>query len=138
MEKLTELISHISKLVEKVLEESLSEVDFSDLTQQQLHYLQIIVWMKNPTLSELARQLDLTKPTVTVLVDKLVEKGYVIKVKSDKDRRSSHLHIDRKGTMIEEFREVAYERMAEKINAVLSETETAILAELFKKIVQKA
>ena len=135
MSNLTEAISYISDLVEKVLEETISQADFTDLTQQQLHYLQVIFRMKNPTLTELARELDLTKPTVTVLADKLVEKGYIKRVKSDQDRRSMHLHIDKKGTKIEALREIAYERMAEKISSGLSETETAILTELLRKIV---
>jgi DNA-binding MarR family transcriptional regulator len=135
MSNLTEAISYISDLVEKVLEETISQADFTDLTQQQLRYLQVIFRMKNPTLTELARELDLTKPTVTVLADKLVEKGYIKRVKSDQDRRSMHLHIDKKGTKIEALREIAYERMAEKISSGLSETETAILTELLRKIV---
>jgi DNA-binding MarR family transcriptional regulator len=135
MSNLTEAISYISDLVEKVLEETISQADFTDLTQQQFRYLQVIFRMKNPTLTELARELDLTKPTVTVLADKLVEKGYIKRVKSDQDRRSMHLHIDKKGTKIEALREIAYERMAEKISSGLSETETAILTELLRKIV---
>jgi DNA-binding MarR family transcriptional regulator len=135
MSNLTEAISYISDLVEKVLEETISQADFTDLTQQQLRYLQVIFRMKNPTLTELARELDLTKPTVTVLADKLVEKGYIKRVKSDQDRRSMHLHIDKKGTKIEALREIAYERMEEKISSGLSETETAILTELLRKIV---
>jgi DNA-binding MarR family transcriptional regulator len=135
MSNLTEAITYISDLVEKVLEETISQADFTDLTQQQLHYLQVIFRMKNPTLTELARELDLTKPTVTVLADKLVEKGYIKRVKSDQDRRSMHLHIDKKGTKIEALREIAYERMEEKISSGLSETETAILTELLRKIV---
>ena len=136
MSNLADAISYLSDLIEKVLEKTISQVDFIDLTQQQLRYLQVIVRMKNPTLSELARELDLTKPTVTVLVDKLVEKGYVKRMKSDKDKRSMHLHIDKKGSKISILREKAYQRMAEKISSGLSETETAILTELLKKIVR--
>jgi len=136
MSNLADAISYLSDLIEKVLEKTISQVDFIDLTQQQLRYLQVIVRMKNPTLSELARELDLTKPTVTVLVDKLVEKGYVKRMKSDKDRRSMHLHINKKGSKISILRETAYQRMAEKISSGLSETETAILTELLKKIVR--
>jgi len=135
MSNLTEAISYISDLVENVLEETISQADFTDLTQQQFRYLQVIFRMKNPTLTELARELDLTKPTVTVLADKLVEKGYIRRVKSDQDRRSMHLHIDKKGAKIEVLREIAYQRMAEKISSGLSETETAILTELLRKIV---
>jgi DNA-binding MarR family transcriptional regulator len=138
MSNLKEAITYLSELVEKVLEETITQSDFMDLTQQQLHYLQVIVKMKNPSLTELARELDLTKPTVTVLVDKLVEKGYVKRVKSDEDRRSMHLHIDKKGSKINALRETAYERMAEKISTGLSKTETAILTELLKKIVKQS
>ena len=41
------------------------------------------------------------------MVDKLVEKGYVRRVKSDADRRSQHLHIDRKREKIKTIREQA-------------------------------
>jgi DNA-binding MarR family transcriptional regulator len=136
MDKLKETITLLSDLIEKILEETLDQADFSDLTQQQLHYLKVIVKMKNPTLSEIAREVGLTKPTVTVLVDKLTEKGYVRRVHSDEDRRVMHLHIDKKGTKISTLREIAHKRLAEKIRSGLNETETTILTELLKKIVK--
>ncbi len=135
MSNLKEAIIYLSDLIEKILEETIDQADFSDLTQQQLHYLKIIVKLKNPTLTELAGEVGLTKPTVTVLVDKLTEKGYVKRVHSDEDRRVMHLHIDKKGAKINALREIAHERLAEKIRSGLSETETAILTELLKKIV---
>jgi DNA-binding MarR family transcriptional regulator len=136
MTNLKEAITYLSDLIEKILEETLDRTDFSDLTQQQLNYLKVIVKMKNPTLTELARELNLTKPTVTVLVDKLSEKDYIKRVRSDNDRRVMHLHINRKGAKINDLREIAHERMAEKIRSGLSATETAILTELLKKVVK--
>jgi len=137
MSNLKETITYLSDLIEKILEETLDQYDFSDLTQQQLNYLKVMVKMKTPTLSELARELDLTKPTVTVLVDKLAEKGYIKRVKSDEDRRVMHLHIDKKGAKINAMREIAHEKMAEKIRSGLNVTETEILTELLKKIVNQ-
>jgi len=136
MSNLTETISYLSDLVEKVLEDTISQSDFSDLTQQQFHYLQVIVRMKNPTLTELADELGLTKPTVTVLVNKLVEKGYITRVKSDEDRRSIHLIINKKGAKVNSLREIAHNRIAEKIKSGFSETETVIFSELLKKLVR--
>jgi DNA-binding MarR family transcriptional regulator len=136
MSNLSETISYLSDLVEKVLEDTISQSDFSDLTQQQFHYLQVIVRMKNPTLTELADELGLTKPTVTVLVNKLVEKGYITRVKSDEDRRSIHLIINKKGAKVNSLREIAHNRIAEKIKSGFSETETVIFSELLKKLVR--
>ncbi|OFY63784.1 MAG: hypothetical protein A2V64_04930 [Bacteroidetes bacterium RBG_13_43_22] len=138
MTNLSKAISCLSDLIEKILEESISQSDFSDLTQQQFHYLQVIVRMKNPTLTELAGELGLTKPTVTVLVNKLVEKGYVTRIKSGEDRRTTHLLINKKGDKINSLREIAYQRMAEKIQSALSETETAIFTELLRKLVRQS
>jgi len=135
---LKETITFLSDLIENILEETLDVSDFSDLTWQQLHYLKVLVKMKNPTLTELAKELNLTKPTVTVLVDKLTEKGYIRRVKSDDDRRVMHLHIDKKGAKVNALREIAHEKMAEKIKSGLSLTETAILTELLKKIVKQS
>ena len=135
---LKETITFLSDLIENILEETLDVSDFSDLTRQQLHYLKVLVKMKNPTLTELAKELNLTKPTVTVLVDKLTEKGYIRRVKSDEDRRVMHLHIDKKGAKVNALREIAHEKMAEKIKSGLSLTETAILTELLKKIVKQS
>jgi DNA-binding MarR family transcriptional regulator len=134
MPNLSETISYLSDIVEKVLEETISESDFSDLTQQQFHYLQVIVRMKNPNLTELAAELGITKPTVTILVDKLVEKGYVSRVQSDEDRRTLHLHISTKGDKIRALREKVNNRIAKKIRSGLSESEVIILAELLRKI----
>jgi DNA-binding MarR family transcriptional regulator len=136
MDNLKETITYLSDLIEKILEETLDQSDFTDLTQQQLNYLKVIVKMKNPNLTELAREVGLTKPTVSVLVDKLTEKGYVKRIQSDEDRRVVHLHIDKKGTKINALRQIAHERMTEKIRSGLNEAETAILTELLRKIVR--
>jgi len=135
MDNLKEAIVYLSDLIEKILDETLDQSDFNDLTQQQLLYLQVIVKMENPTLTELARKLGLSKPTVTALVDKLTEKKYIKRVPSDKDRRVMHLHIDKKGEKIGTLRDIAHERLAERIKSGLNATETAILTELLKKIV---
>lgn len=100
--------------------------------------MQVIVKMKNPTLTGLARELNLTKPTVTVLVDRLAEKGYVTRVRSDEDRRVMYLHIARKGTRFNNMLENVREIMAEKIISGLARKEVEILNELLLKIVKNS
>jgi len=135
MDSLKETITSFYDLFEKILEESSDQADFSDLTHQQLQYMKVLVKMDNPTLSELAKELSLTKPTVTVLVNKLAEKGYIKRVQSDVDRRVMHLDLDSKGAKITALRELAYEQLTEKIRSGLNYTETVILRELLKKVV---
>lgn len=49
------------------------------------------------TMQEVAAQIHRTKPTVTILVDKLVALGYVLKEKSGKDQRETYLQLTAKG-----------------------------------------
>lgn len=45
------------------------------------------------TMKELAEKINRTKPTVTVLVDKLAECGYVVKAKSPDDNRVTYIRL---------------------------------------------
>ncbi len=137
MTNLNTLISYLSDLIEKVLSETFNSYDIEDFSQQQLHYLQVIVRLQNPTITELARELKLTKPTVTVLVDKLVSRGYVRRVPSDSDRRVTHLHIDEKGKIVEQIQKSAYKKMEDRISSELDESEIAMLTDILKKLAGK-
>jgi len=134
MSHLTDAITYISDLVEQILTDTISESDLDDLTQKQLQCMRIIVRLHNPTITELARELKVTKPTTTVLVDKLVAKKYVRRVSSDQDRRVTHLHIDENGKKIELWRELSNQRLSEQIQSGLNEDETEALAVLLRKI----
>ena len=49
------------------------------------------------TMKELAEKIHRTKPTVTVLVDKLVALGYVTKEKNGEDSRNTWIRLTKKG-----------------------------------------
>ena len=128
------LIYYLSDLIEKILSDTFKDACINDLSQQQLHYLQVILRMGNPTITELANELKLTKPTVTALVDKMVKKGYVKRVPSDSDRRMTHLCIDQKGEITQQLRQKAFGRLEEVIGKTLNSTEVTILTEVLKKL----
>ncbi len=128
------LISYLSDLIEKILLETFNDSDIKDLTQQQIHYLKVIVRMKYPTVTELANELKIKKPTVTILIDKLEKKGYIKRVASKSDRRVTHIMMDEKGQIIQQLRKIASRRLEETISRSLNETEVSILAEILKKL----
>jgi len=136
MPALAEAIASLSDLFDKVLEEPGWEARFSDLTPLQLHYLRIMIRMNPPTLTELARKLKLTRPTVTVLADRLEERGYVRRVQSDSDRRVVRLHAGEKGIRVAELRTSALQRLSEKMGRALTGAETEQLTELLHKILR--
>jgi len=116
-------------------EEAKEQYNFKELTVTQMHYLEMISELDNPNLTELAAAMKLTKPTVTVLIDKLIEKELVYKIQSDADRRSTHLHLTVRGKLINQMHKYAHQRMAEQVSKKISQDELHQLTLLLKKII---
>lgn len=117
------------------MEEAAKEqFNLSSLTYTQMHYLEAVNLLENPNITELAVYLKLTKPTVKVAIDKLIERDYVYKVLSDEDRRSSHLHLTEKGKLINQMHDYAHKRIAESIGKKLSNQELELLIGLLDKV----
>ncbi len=134
MEKLVETISKLSGMLVQEEEAAKEQFNFSELTFTQMHHLEAINMLVNPNITELAAFLKLTKPTVKISVDKLIEKDYVFKVQSDTDRRSAHLHLTEKGNLINKMHDYAHRRIEESILKKLSKEETELLIELLEKV----
>ncbi len=136
MKELEEIMARLTAYMTRAEEEAKEQYGFNELTVTQMNYLEMIYQLKNPNLTELALAMKLTKPTVTVLVDRLIEKELIYKVQSDADRRSTHLHLTEKGQLINEMHESAHKRMAAEIQKKISADETVELMRLLDQIVK--
>ena len=58
-----------------------------DLSLSELHIIDAISSLSNPTMSTIASQATLTNGTITTAIKKLEAKGYVKRRKDDNDRR---------------------------------------------------
>jgi DNA-binding MarR family transcriptional regulator len=137
MEKLVEAIANLSRQIGHLEEAAKDQFNFKELTLTQMNYLESISQLGNPNLTELANEMHLTKPTVKVAVDKLIEKGFIYRVQSDEDRRSAHFHLTVKGKLINHTHDFAHKQMAEEITRKLDTTEVGLLGMLLEKVFRK-
>jgi len=137
MKTLIDIVAIGSNMVGLMEEHAKEQFNLLNLTLTQMHYLETISKLSNPNLTELAGVLKLSKPTVKVAVDKLIEKDFVLKVKSDEDRRSAHLHLTEKGKLINTMHEYAHKRIAESILRKLNQEEQEQFILLMEKILNK-
>lgn len=137
MKTLIDIVAIGSNMVGLMEEHAKEQFNLLNLTLTQMHYLETMNKLGNPSLTELAAALKLSKPTVKVAVDKLIEKDFVLKVKSDEDRRSAHLHLTEKGKLINTMHEYAHKRIAESISRKLSVEEQEQFILLMEKILKK-
>jgi DNA-binding MarR family transcriptional regulator len=130
---LAELIEMLSYSMEQHETQVIAASEFSALTMSQIHYLDMIYHLQEPTLSDLARRLGVSKPTVTVAVDALERKGYVRKVRSLEDKRVLHVMLTARGKASAELHESIHRGYAGKIAAGLEPGELDSLRELLSK-----
>jgi DNA-binding MarR family transcriptional regulator len=111
------------------------EFELTDLSMKQVVCLETISRLGKPTFTELARELKVTKPSVTAIYRKLEARGYVTREPSQEDRRISHIHLTERGLALQAIHENLHRKIAEQIAANLSETEINDLVRLLSKVI---
>ncbi len=91
---------------------------------------------KTYTMKELAERIHRTKPTVTVLIDKLVDYGYVSKEKSSEDSRVTFITLTEKGLQLEPIFSMIGDKLNSIIYSGLTEQEAIILEKMLATINQ--
>ena len=137
MKKIIDIVADLSNMIGLMEENAKEQFNLSGLTLTQMHYLETINSLDNPNITELASALKLSKPTVTVAIDKLIEKEFVYKVRSDEDRRSAHLHLTEKGKLINQMHDYAHNCISESIVRKLNSQEQEQFIILMDKILRK-
>jgi len=131
------IIAILTRSFAQLESRTLQESELADLSMKQLVYLDSIAKMDSPTSSDLARKLEVSKPSVTAIVSKLIQKGYVQKVQSNEDKRSHFLFLTKKGEELSQIHENIHHQIAQHFASALDATELNQLAFLLKKVVEK-
>lgn len=130
-------ISHALRHAIRQHREEAGGKELFDLTLTQLHYLHAIRELGQPTFRDLVEKFQVQKSTVTALVNKLVQKGYVYKRQSAEDLRVYHIHLAPKGERLVHVEDEGYRYFARQITACLDEGERRQFTALLQKISAK-
>ncbi len=109
--------------------------EFADLSIRQITCLELIAQLEDPTATDLVRTLQVTKPTVSALLARLLQNGYVRKERSPTDARAWHVHLTERGEAVMAAHRAVHERIAAQLVRDLDETERAQLGALLSKVV---
>ena len=134
-----EMLSLVSKIHEKgnrFIIEELKNNGAEGLVPSHGDILVCLYKNNKMTMTNIANCIHRTKPTVTVLVDKLEKLGYLKRETSDEDSRSTNIVLTQKG---EDFK-LIFEKISEELNKMLyknlSSEESELIEYLFKKILE--
>lgn len=128
------VIQNLSNKIREIKDHQFRQTAYQDLSAASIHYIDVISTMHHPTSVELADKLGLSKPSVTIMVNKLVEKGYVQKTRSHEDGRVFYLDLTETGKTIARAYHKAHYKVVEHIYSRLSREEIETLIALLTKI----
>nr|WP_320147068.1 MarR family transcriptional regulator [uncultured Anaeromusa sp.] len=128
------LCSRIAEAAHKQIIQELKKRGIEGIVPSHGGIMQLLFGGKEYTMQELARKIHRSKPTVTVLVEKLEAFGYVQRRKSSEDGRITLLRLTDKGQALElVFREIS-EVVNYRVYAELSEEEAEEVERLLSKV----
>ena len=136
-EVLIEFINTMDLSLKKLQEEVGDRSGFSKLTIHQFQYVDAIYSLGNPTISEIAHRLKITKASVTSGVQKLIKMGYAIKTQSCQDKRVFHVSLTPAGETMIKAKYQALKEYGVFIQGALSEDEARQFESVLRKLVKR-
>ncbi len=135
-ESLNELLVNAFRSVLKLEEQTLRGMGAFNLSIGEMHLLEAVGMdgETGRTVSETAKELSLTVPTVTVAVNKLEKKGLLSKTRATDDGRAVILTLTEVGRKVERIHHHFHESMVKNIAGDMDEAEKAALLKGMEKL----
>lgn len=139
---ISSLIAQIQNDANNYLDSQLKKIGLSEITTSHGFILFVLSQNKNTetqklepmTMKEISKRIDKNKSTMTVLIDKLLKYGYIIREKNNTDTRYSYISLSEKGkSFIPEMERISKE-LSEKFYNGFSEGEKKTVFYLLDKI----
>ena len=134
MRSILSLISKIHEKGNRFIVEELKKNGANELVPSHGDILVCLYNQDKMTMKDIADKIHKTRPTVTVLVDKLEKLGYIKREVSEKDNRYTYIYLTKKGQEFKPVFEQISNDLTDMLYKNLSDKEADILEELLKRI----
>ena len=125
MDTFAALNSILVKLFNDILnieEKALITEEFKDISVTDMHIIEAIGIAEPRTMSMISKSLGVTMGTLTTGINGLVRKGYVVRNRSDRDRRIVYASLTEKGIAAYHHHMKFHKSMIDSINSAVSYT----------------
>ena len=130
-ETLNEVLVRLFRDIMDIEQTAIINQEFKDITNNDMHVIEAIGIGAPKNMSSIAKELSVTVGTLTIAMNSLVKKGYVVRRRGDTDRRVVYISLSDRGRS-------AYEHHArfhrEMIQSVMEELEPGELETLIRAL----
>jgi DNA-binding MarR family transcriptional regulator len=125
--RINQLLTTVYGDIVRVEELALRTSQFKDISIKEVHAVDAISMYEHKTTSQVARELRITPGTLTTMVNHLVRKDYVQRIRSDDDRRFVRLGLTRRGRLVYRAHESFHRKMVESFAKDMDDEQLQII-----------
>lgn len=126
-ETINDILVHLFNEIWKREEEAIITEEYKDITNNDMHIIEAIGLGEENTMSVVAKKLGITAGSLTTAVNSLVNKKYVVRKRSEQDRRVVYVRLTEKGRKAYHHHAEFHRQMTNAVIEKLDETEIPIL-----------
>ena len=124
---LNDVLVNLFRDIMELEEQAIITQEYQDITNNDMHVIEAIGVGEPQNMSTIAKLLSVTVGTLTIAMNSLVKKGYVIRERGKEDRRVVYISLSEKGLRAYRHHEEFHRQMIEAVLENLTEDETESL-----------
>lgn len=131
---LNEALVNLFRDVMDIEQKAIITQDFKDITNNDMHVIEAIGLGEPKNMSTIAKELSVTVGTLTIAMNSLVKKGYVLRERGMEDRRVVYISLSDQGKTAYEQHKRFHRAMIDEINEELTSEEMEVLIKTLTKL----
>ena len=131
---LNDVLVNLFRDIMELEEQAIITQEYQDITNNDMHVIEAIGVGEPKNMSTIAKLLSVTVGTLTIAMNSLVKKGYVIRERGKEDRRVVYISLSEKGLRAYPHHEEFHRQMIEAVLENLTEDETESLVKALAKL----
>lgn len=126
-EKINDILVHLFNEIWELEEDAIITDEYKDISNNDMHIIEAIGLGSDSTMSVVAKKLGITAGSLTTSVNSLVNKKYVVRERSESDRRVVYIRLTEKGRRAYRHHEDFHMQMTDAVIQSLDENEIPVL-----------
>ncbi len=135
-ETFNEVLVNLYNDIMAIEEKAIITDEFKDISNNDMHIIDAIGIKEPKNMSTIAKELSVTVGTLTIAINNLVKKGYVVRTRSDKDRRVVFISLADKGVAAFNHHASFHDEMIKAIVKDFSDEEIELVIKALSNMVK--
>ena len=131
---LNEVLVSLFRDIMDIEQQAIITQEFKDITNNDMHVIEAIGIDEPKNMSTIARVLSVTVGTLTIAMNSLVKKGYVIRERGKEDRRVVYISLSDQGKIAYEHHARFHKAMIDSVIEQLDDDEMKTLVKALTKL----